>query len=42
LIVLTAGTCVSVIRIMPPLVTTADEVAVAIPVLAERLTAARA
>jgi 4-aminobutyrate aminotransferase len=42
LIVLTAGTYVNVIRIIPPLVTTADEVDRALSILAESLTAAGA
>ena len=40
LIVLTAGTYVNVIRIIPPLVTTADEVDLALSILDESLTAA--
>ena len=39
---LTAGTYVNVIRIIPPLVTTADEVDRAIGILAEALDAAGA
>ncbi len=42
LLLLTAGTSVNVIRIIPPLVTTADEVDRAIAVLDESLTAASA
>ena len=42
LIVLTAGTYVNVIRIIPPLVTTADEVALALSILDESLAAAGA
>ena len=42
LIVLTAGTYVNVIRIIPPLVTTADEVELALRTLDESLTAAGA
>ncbi len=42
LIVLTAGTYVNVIRIIPPLVTTADEVDLALSILDESLAAARA
>jgi 4-aminobutyrate aminotransferase-like enzyme len=42
LIVLTAGTYVNVIRIIPPLVTTADEVDMALDILDETLTAAGA
>ncbi|HEX6867443.1 MAG TPA: aminotransferase class III-fold pyridoxal phosphate-dependent enzyme, partial [Candidatus Limnocylindrales bacterium] len=42
LIVLTAGTYVNVIRIIPPLVTTADEVDLALRILDESLTAAGA
>jgi 4-aminobutyrate aminotransferase len=42
LIVLTAGTYVNVIRIIPPLVTTADEVASALSILDESLAAAGA
>ena len=42
LIVLTAGTYVNVIRIIPPLVTTADEVDRALSILDESLTAAGA
>jgi 4-aminobutyrate aminotransferase len=42
LIVLTAGTYVNVIRIIPPLVTTADEVEMAIGILDESLAAAGA
>ena len=42
LIVLTAGTYVNVIRIIPPLVTTADEVDRALGILAEALDAAGA
>jgi len=42
LIVLTAGTYVNVIRFIPPLVTTADEVALALSVLDESLEAAGA
>jgi 4-aminobutyrate aminotransferase/(S)-3-amino-2-methylpropionate transaminase len=42
LIVLTAGTYVNVIRIIPPLVTTADEVDQALAILDESLTAAGA
>ena len=42
LLVLTAGTYVNVIRIIPPLVTTADEVDQAIGILAEALDAAGA
>jgi 4-aminobutyrate aminotransferase len=42
LMVLTAGTYVNVIRIIPPLVTTADEVALALSVLDESLAAAGA
>ena len=41
LIVLTAGTYVNVIRIIPPLVTTADEIDLALSVLDESLTAHR-
>ena len=41
-IVLTAGTYVNVIRIIPPLVTTADEVSLALSVLDESLAAAGA
>ena len=40
LLVLTAGTYVNVIRIIPPLVTTAEEVDQALVVLAEALDAA--
>jgi 4-aminobutyrate aminotransferase len=42
LIVLTAGTYVNVVRIIPPLVTTADEVDLALSILAESLDAAGA
>jgi 4-aminobutyrate aminotransferase len=42
LIVLTAGTYVNVIRIIPPLVTTTDEVELALGILGESLTAAGA
>ena len=42
LIVLTAGTYVNVIRIIPPLVTTADEVDVALAIIDESLAAAGA
>jgi len=42
LIVLTAGTYVNVVRIIPPLVTTADEVDMALRILDESLTAAGA
>ena len=42
LIVLTAGTYVNVVRIIPPLVTTADEVELALRILDESLTAAGA
>jgi 4-aminobutyrate aminotransferase len=42
LLVLTAGTNVNVIRIIPPLVTTADEVDLALGILAEALDAAGA
>ena len=42
LIVLTAGTYVNVIRIIPPLVTTADEVDLALSILDESLAAAGA
>jgi 4-aminobutyrate aminotransferase len=42
LIVLTAGTYVNVIRIIPPLVTTADEVDRALSILDESLAAAGA
>jgi 4-aminobutyrate aminotransferase len=42
LIVLTAGTYVNVIRIIPPLVTTADEVALALSILDESLITAGA
>ena len=42
LIVLTAGTYMNVIRIIPPLVTTADEVALALSILDESLAAAGA
>ena len=42
LIVLTAGTYVNVIRIIPPLVTTADEVTFALSILDESLAAAGA
>ena len=42
LIVLTAGTYVNVVRIIPPLVTTADEVELALRTLDESLTAAGA
>ncbi len=42
LIVLTAGTYVNVVRIIPPLVTTAEEIDRALAVLAESLTAAGA
>jgi 4-aminobutyrate aminotransferase len=42
LIVLTAGTYVNVIRIIPPLVTTADEVEQALAILDESLAAAGA
>ena len=42
LIVLTAGTYANVVRIIPPLVTTAAEVDLALGVLAESLTAAGA
>jgi 4-aminobutyrate aminotransferase-like enzyme len=40
LIVLTAGTYVNVIRIIPPLVTTADEVDLALSILDEAVAAA--
>jgi 4-aminobutyrate aminotransferase-like enzyme len=40
--VLTAGTYVNVVRIIPPLVTTADEVDQALTILGDSLTAARA
>jgi 4-aminobutyrate aminotransferase-like enzyme len=42
LIVLTAGTYVNVVRIIPPLVTTADEVDLALRTLDESLAAAGA
>ena len=42
LIVLTAGTYVNVLRIIPPLVTTADEVDLAVRILDESLAAAGA
>ncbi|HET7677716.1 MAG TPA: aminotransferase class III-fold pyridoxal phosphate-dependent enzyme, partial [Candidatus Limnocylindrales bacterium] len=42
LIVLSAGTWGQVVRVIPPLVTTADEVEQAVAVLAESLDAARA
>ena len=42
LIVLTAGTYVNVVRIIPPLVTTADEVELALRTLDESLAAAGA
>ena len=42
LLVLTAGTYVNVIRIIPPLVTTADEVDRALAILREALDAAGA
>ena len=42
LIVLTAGTYVNVIRIIPPLVTTAEEVDLALGILDESLAAAGA
>ncbi|GIW20969.1 MAG: hypothetical protein KatS3mg065_1265 [Chloroflexota bacterium] len=42
LIVLTAGSYGNVVRIIPPLVTTADEVDLALGILAESLTAAGA
>jgi 4-aminobutyrate aminotransferase len=42
LIVLTAGTYVNVVRIIPPLVTTADEIDLALRTLDESLAAARA
>ena len=42
LIVLTAGTWANVVRIIPPLVTTADEVDRALAILAESLDAAGA
>jgi 4-aminobutyrate aminotransferase-like enzyme len=42
LIVLTAGTYGNVIRIIPPLVTTAEEVELALGILAESLAAAGA
>ena len=42
LIVLTAGTYVNVVRIIPPLVTTADEVDQALAILDESLAAAGA
>ena len=42
LIVLTAGTYANVVRIIPPLVTTADEVDLALSILDESLTAAGA
>ena len=42
LLVLTAGTYVNVIRIIPPLVTTADEVDLALRILDESLTTAGA
>ena len=42
LIVLSAGTYVNVVRIIPPLVTTADEVDLALRILDESLAAAGA
>jgi 4-aminobutyrate aminotransferase/(S)-3-amino-2-methylpropionate transaminase len=42
LIVLTAGTYVNVVRIIPPLVTTSDEVDLALSILDESLAAAGA
>jgi 4-aminobutyrate aminotransferase len=42
LLVLTAGTYVNVIRIIPPLVTTAEEVELALGIMAEALDAAGA
>jgi 4-aminobutyrate aminotransferase-like enzyme len=42
LVVLTAGTYVNVVRIIPPLVTTPDEVEHALGILAESLAAAGA
>jgi len=42
LMILTAGTSVNVVRIIPPLVTTADEVDLALGILAEALVAAGA
>ena len=42
LIVLSAGTYANVVRIIPPLVTTAEEVDLALSVLGESLEAARA
>jgi 4-aminobutyrate aminotransferase/(S)-3-amino-2-methylpropionate transaminase len=42
LIVLTAGTYVNVVRIIPPLVTTADEVEMALGILDDSLEAAGA
>ena len=42
LLLLTAGTFVNVIRIIPPLVTTADEVDQALVIIAEALDAAAA
>jgi 4-aminobutyrate aminotransferase-like enzyme len=42
LIVLTAGTYVNVIRIIPPLITTAEEVDLALGILDESLAAAGA
>ena len=42
LIILTAGTYVNVVRIIPPLVTTADEVDQALRILDESLAAAGA
>ena len=42
LIVLTAGTYVNVVRIIPPLVTTADEVDLALAILDDSLAAAGA
>jgi len=42
LIVLTAGTYVNVIRVIPPLVTTREEVELALAILDESLTAAGA
>jgi 4-aminobutyrate aminotransferase-like enzyme len=42
LIVLTAGSCANVVRIIPPLVTTAAEVDLALSVIDASLAAARA
>jgi 4-aminobutyrate aminotransferase-like enzyme len=42
LLVLTAGTSVNVVRIIPPLVTTADEVDLALGIIGEALDAAGA